>query len=65
MPTVLSEYEAIFVPKSLYGKIDWHTRNAYYKWRRTQTGRVIELLDALKYYQANAAKWMIRSNWPD
>ena len=64
MPSALSDYEVKFIPRSLYGKIDWNRRGKYYAWKRSQAGRVMELLDTLKFYQAHACRWMIPSNWP-
>jgi len=64
MEPTLSDYEVLFIPRSLYGKIDWHRRNQYHAWKRSQAGRVMTLLDTLKLYQCYAANWSMPSDWP-
>ena len=64
MQPALSDYEVKFIPRSLYGKIDWNRRGKYYAWRRSQAGRVMELLDTMKLNHCYACKFMIVSDWP-
>jgi len=60
----LSDYEVLFIPRSLYSKIDWNRRGKYYAWKRSQAGRVVTLLDTLKLYHSYAARWSMPSDWP-